>query len=389
MKLAVERTGAERAVLVMKSARGEPEVVTAWSCEGVDLSADNTDISWATVSNVLETNTGCVFSDALSDEELTSHRSIAGLQLRSLLCVPLRAEGLAEGVLYLDHRHIAGLFGEAERGLVELVVAAIAQLHAVAAAKARRREAEAAYKEAIEQLLRTERHRVVAELSAGLAHDVKNLMAAVVARAQFLRASLGDSPMVAGLKAIEKAAATGARMIGSLQDCVREEVGEENVPIDLGLIAHEALELLGPRLAAGVRSSESHGSIDLVRHIELGVCVRGHPGEIRQLLLNLLINACDAMPGGGKLTVLVKRDDGGSCAYVSVRDTGTGMPDSIRKRIFEPFYTTKGKHGTGLGLAVVQSVVLKLGGAISVETAVGVGTAFIVTVPLALGLRAT
>jgi len=387
LRLAVERSGAERAIIIMDTTDSKPTVVAAWSWDGLDLSGETGDISWAVVSKVIKSNKGCVYSDALTDDELTSHRSIAGLQLRSLLCVPIRADGKARGVLYLDHRHVAGLFGESELGLTELIAAGLAQVRAVTEATERRDAAEGVQREVLEQLVRTERHRVAAELSAGLAHDVKNLMAAVVARCQVLRTSSGGHAMTAGLKAIEKAASTSARMIDSLQECVREPSGQETQAVDVGLLAHEALELLGPRLIGASPHHNSGAGIEVVRLIDVGVCVRGVPGEIRQLFLNLMINACDAMPGGGELRICVKRDDGGRGVLLSVSDTGTGMPESVLKRVFEPFYTTKGRNGTGLGLAVVKSVVLKLGGAIDVKSIVNEGTTFAITIPVAVDVE--
>jgi signal transduction histidine kinase len=104
---------------------------------------------------------------------------------------------------------------------------------------------------------------------------------------------------------------------------------------------------------------------------------------VRELFLNLMVNACDAMADGGTLSISVKGDAREGAAVIKVSDTGIGMSDEVRDRIFEPFFTTKGRQGTGLGLAVVKNVVLRYAGSISVESCEGVGTTMSVSFPMA------
>jgi CheY-like chemotaxis protein len=125
-----------------------------------------------------------------------------------------------------------------------------------------------------------------------------------------------------------------------------------------------------------------------------GAFVDADPGQMEQVMMNLILNARDAMPDGGalvaELSVDGRRGAGGRrCATLTVSDTGTGMDDATRQRIFEPFFTTKGPdRGTGLGLATVFSIVTEAGGSIDVESAIGVGTTFHVRLPLAEGADA-
>jgi CheY-like chemotaxis protein len=114
--------------------------------------------------------------------------------------------------------------------------------------------------------------------------------------------------------------------------------------------------------------------------------VDGHPADLRQALTNLILNAVDALPGGGTITVATRA--AGDAVEMSVADTGMGMSEEVRRRIFEPFFSTKGPQGTGLGLAMVYGIVSRHGGQISVESREGAGSTFTVRLPAGRGLAA-
>ncbi len=116
--------------------------------------------------------------------------------------------------------------------------------------------------------------------------------------------------------------------------------------------------------------------------IEEEVSVIGVPGELRELFLNLFVNACEAMPDGGDLRVRIGRG-GDAQAQIEVSDTGVGIPPDVLKTIFKPFFTTKGSSGTGLGLSVVRGIILRCGGSVTVDSHVGSGSTFRVVLPLA------
>jgi CheY-like chemotaxis protein len=110
--------------------------------------------------------------------------------------------------------------------------------------------------------------------------------------------------------------------------------------------------------------------------------VPGNPAELREVLTNLILNALDAMPNGGTLTLTSRADEPG--VTIAVQDTGIGMTDEVRRHIFDPFFTTKGPKGTGLGLAVVYGIVTRHGGEIQVESREGVGSTFTIRLPYGL-----
>ena len=150
-------------------------------------------------------------------------------------------------------------------------------------------------------------------------------------------------------------------------------------------IAREVLELLGPRCRED--SIAGTGPIVQVLRGDESAEVVAIPGEIREMLLNLCVNACDSMSDAGELVAEVSIDEPEGVAILRIIDSGSGIPEHAKARLFEPFFTTKGKDGTGLGLAIVRRIVLKLGGAIEVESADSGGTCFCVRLPLAPSRR--
>jgi signal transduction histidine kinase len=372
LSIALRFTGAQRAVLITGNSRSH-DVRRTLLADGGPPAGARLDMSWAVVSQVLASGEPSLFSDALTSEELASHRSISTFKLRSLACVPLRAGQDVLGALYLDHHGIAGLITSDMLGLLELLASLIALAIRMSQAEERADKARAELAETHRYLMRAERNRVAGELAGGLVHDLKNVLAAVSGRTQLLRRVNEDPNVLRTLDAIEKAAGTGVGLLQRLQECSRDHSTQREEAVDLVGAGLEALELLGPRL--------EKGRVQIDVRAVAGAVVWGTPGEYREMFLNLLVNACDAMPDGGTLTLSFNMSPESRQVEVSVRDTGVGMSEETKARIFEPFFTTKGNDGTGLGLVVVKSVVVRRGGSVAVESSPGVGTCFHVMVP--------
>jgi signal transduction histidine kinase len=192
----------------------------------------------------------------------------------------------------------------------------------------------------------------------------------------------GSATQRGDLEEVLKASQRAAALTRHLMSFSRREKLEPQV-LDLNGVINDAGFLL--RRLIGMDVEISFLLDDNLRPI------KGHVGQIEQILVNLAINARDAMPTGGRLTFatsnIVPSDPGagGTMVRLVVRDTGVGMDEDTKARLFEPFFTTKepGK-GTGLGLATVNSIVSKANGRISVETAPGAGTAFSIDFPAAV-----
>ena len=236
-----------------------------------------------------------------------------------------------------------------------------------------------------EQLVRAQRLESVGRLAGGVAHDFNNLLAPIMAYAEMaLDAVPGDVPLAEDLKEILGAAERASKVTRQLLAFSRRQVLEMTT-VDL----NETVRGFQRMLRTVVRED-----IHLETRLSDGIPgFRGDQGQVEQVLLNLILNAQDAMPEGGRLTVAtftrtvedVESLAPGNYVCLEVRDTGTGMDDFTRAHIFEPFFTTKPSHeGTGLGLATVYGIVQQHGGGVTVESELGKGSTFHICFPAAL-----
>jgi len=228
----------------------------------------------------------------------------------------------------------------------------------------------------------TARSEALRRLVSGVAHEVGNPLNFARGGAEELAAQLdaierGVPGADSFARRAHKLVAAGLARIVLILDNLRAylAVGDaEAVPTDLAHEIDQALELTGERLtAAGVR---------LEKQIATLPPVQARPGQLHQVMLNLIANAVEAMPGGGTLRVVARA--GEREVEVSMTDTGSGVDVADREKVFEPFFTTRAETGgTGLGLAVARELVMKHGGAIRVEDGDGGGARFVVSLPRA------
>ncbi len=238
------------------------------------------------------------------------------------------------------------------------------------------------------QLLRSERLRAIGEMSSGIAHDFNNLLASIVGQAELVHAEEQPAATRQAISTIRQAALDGARMVRNMQDYARNRAERSGTSADLNEAVRAAIDLARPRWAGA--SLRGGGPIEVTTELALsgspGPTVGIDPSELREILLNLLFNAADAMPQGGRVEIRTRILRSGTAELV-VRDNGHGMSEEVRARIFEPFFTTKGPRGSGLGLAVAYSIVTRLGGDIRVDSKPERGTAFTIRLPLATGWK--
>jgi len=241
-----------------------------------------------------------------------------------------------------------------------------------------------------DELRHSQKMEAVGQLAGGVAHDFNNLLTLIQAHNEHLRRRLdpGDPAQQDALE-IERAVTRAAVLTRQLLAFGRKQVLQTKI-LDLNAVVTEVVKMLSPvipnNIELGVRQAPSLGR------------VKADPSQIEQIILNLAVNARDAMPHGGRLILETKNievDEAyarnhngvppGQYVMLMVSDTGVGMDSDTKARIFEPFFTTKepGK-GTGLGLATVYGVVKQMGGAIWVRSQPGNGTSFEVYLPLAL-----
>ncbi len=224
------------------------------------------------------------------------------------------------------------------------------------------------------QLRQAQKMDALGRLAGGVAHDFNNLVTAIAGYAELAQraAPPGDGRLAHDLAAIVDAAGRAASLTRQLLAFSRIEVVEPR-PFDAAAVVADMEEMLAGLAGEDVRLEVSAGE---------GCCVEADPGQLEQVVLNLVVNARDAMPTGGTLRIGCEAVPGGELVRLTVSDTGVGMTDEVRARLFEPFFTTK-EHGrgTGLGLSTVYGIVDAWGGSISVESAPGEGTRFTVDLP--------
>jgi len=229
-----------------------------------------------------------------------------------------------------------------------------------------------------EQVLQAEKLRAVGEMAAGIAHNFNNVLTTILTRAQLLGQQLGDSvALQRGLALIAQAASDGASMVRRLQQLARGGTAGEMAWLDVNALVQEVVETTQPLWQDHARREGRPVELDLA--LTSLPRVPGRAAELREVLINLLLNAVEAMPHGGRLTLRTWAEEGNVC--VAVSDTGTGMTPEVQRRLFDPFFTTKGACGTGLGLSVSQAIVKGHHGTLTVESVPGGGTTFLITLP--------
>ena len=233
------------------------------------------------------------------------------------------------------------------------------------------------------RVIRQERLRALAQMANGIAHDFNNALAPILGFTELLQMSpkiLAD-PAKAGsyLALIHSAAKGAAGVVSRLREFSRsQEAGEAFAPVDLGKLVAQSIALTQPKWK---EQAQANGAAIQIES-ELAPCapISGDESALREMLANLIFNAVDAMPSGGTITIRTRRDDG--FGVIEISDTGTGMTGEVRARCLDPFFSTKGGRGTGLGLSMVLGTVERHGGTIEIESEAGEGAVFVIALPL-------
>lgn len=233
-------------------------------------------------------------------------------------------------------------------------------------------------------LNQTQRHRMetLGRMTMGIAHDFNNLLSGILGYTELLKTlALGEVPEATlreHLGTIEQAALDGAALVRKIQQYLRQEKQTHFELLDLPSLIQDCLSLTRPYWYNEPRRQGIAISTDL--QLAAVPPIRGNGAELREVFINLLLNAVQAMPAGGTLTCRTWLDPALG-VRAQVADTGTGMSEPVVERIFEPLFTTKGERGNGMGLAVSYGIVQEHDGTIAVDSALGQGTTFTLTFP--------
>jgi signal transduction histidine kinase len=239
-----------------------------------------------------------------------------------------------------------------------------------------RHQAEEDRRTLLQRLKDAQKMEAIGRLAAGVAHDFNNHLTVIqTAIEPLLGAGVLAEPLHQLAVDIDEAAENAAKLTRQLLTFGRQQQqGLDMRALDLNELIRNTSKLLRHLLP---------NTIEVELALAVGLApVHTDREQFERVLLNLIVNARDAMPEGGRLTIITRAEDGQ--AVFEVRDSGVGMTPDIQERIFEPFFTTKAdKHGTGLGLATVYGIVTQNGGSIEVKSELGTGTTFSIRLPFA------
>ena len=304
----------------------------------------------------------------LDDREHVTPRFRQGeYRLAADIVVGGRRRGVVE-VVYLEERpeSEAGVFLKEEEKLIDVVAREVALI-------VERKEAAEEKSKLYHQLAHADRLATIGQLASGVAHELNEPLSSILGFAQ-LAGDCPDLPAQAGndIKKVVTASLYAREVIRKLMVFARQ-VPPQKTRVNLNQVVDDALYFLEARCAkAGIR---------VVRELATELPeVTADPAQCKQILVNLIVNAVQAMSEGGTLTVSTRADD--TAAALVVQDTGPGMDEEVLEKVFLPFFTTKDVHeGTGLGLAVVHGIVTAHGGSIEVKSRPGRGTRFVIRLP--------
>lgn len=227
------------------------------------------------------------------------------------------------------------------------------------------------------QLVRGETLSAIGKLASGMAHHLNNLFAVILGRLETLLVKVPDPEARRYLQIVQRAAQDGAEVVRRVQRFSRVQPVSRTMPVDLNQLAQEVLDLTRPRWHDEALLRQIH--IDTALDLGGVQPVAGELAPLREVLMNLVLNAIDAMPDGGRLCVKTWADAQG--VHCDVSDSGAGMSDEVRQRALDPFFTTKGPKSTGLGLSVTYGIIQRHNGKLDIDSAPGRGTTVHITLP--------
>ncbi len=240
-------------------------------------------------------------------------------------------------------------------------------------------------KQAQDQIVQAEKLRAMGEMASGVAHDFNNVLAVVLGNIQLLLYQmdrLSPEEIREGLKVIERSSKDGAETVRRIQEFTGVRRDREFISLSLNEIITEVVNITQPRWKG--QTQKKGIQIELLTQLGDVSSIMGNPSELREVLTNIIFNAVDAMPEGGKLTITTQ-PQAEDWVEVRIVDTGVGMTEEVKRRVFDPFFSTKGVKNSGLGMSVSYGIIKRHGGEILIESEWGKGTTFIIHLPTGYG----
>jgi len=315
------------------------------------------------------------------------HYSPASPETKSEAAFPFKIRDQIMGVLDIESNELNGFDPEDLK-----VLASFASQVSISVENARLfsdlKQTLKELKQAQDQIIQTEKLRAMGEMASGVAHDFNNVLAVILGNIQLLLYQLDHltpEELRERLGIIERSSKDGAETVRRIQEFTGVRRDKEFVPLSINEIIVEVISITQPRWKD--QSQKKGIQIDLVRKLEDVPLIVGNPSELREVLTNILFNAVDAMPAGGRIALSTDRQE--DRVEVRIADTGIGMTEEVKRKVFDPFFTTKGVTNSGLGMSVSYGIVKRHGGEILVDSEPGKGTTFVLRLPTCLGEEET
>ncbi|HZU99475.1 MAG TPA: ATP-binding protein [Planctomycetota bacterium] len=310
-------------------------------------------------------------------------RAFANKGILSCVATPIVIDSRATGILVVGRR-VADAFTTGEREFLKTLSEHVALAVEQTRLHSDLKTAYEGLRQAQNTVVQQERLRALGQMASGIAHDFNNALAPILGFSELLldrgAADLAsDVDVQKYLQFINTSAKDGARIVSRLKEFYRHrEQNEVFQPVRLNQVVEQTVALTQPKWKG--QAEASGRSIRVETSLNKTRTFPGNESDLREVLTNLIFNAVDAMPQGG--TITLRTDEEKEHITLRVSDTGTGMTEEVQRRCLEPFFTTKGEHGTGLGLAMVHGIVRRHEGTVEIQSEIGKGTTFILRFPL-------
>jgi signal transduction histidine kinase/CheY-like chemotaxis protein len=329
-----------------------------------------------------------VYEPDITDVPFAFPTRLAGGGLQALVIAPLLVEGRVFGVLIVARRAVESFTSTDCEFLKQLC-----EHVSLAAHQAQLRDTlQQAYDElrqSRQAVMLQERLRALGQMASGIAHDINNAISPMALHTQSLIETGGNfTPRIRSyLEIVRRVTDDVTATVARMREFYRDRDPDQPMgPVDLNQLADQVIDLTRARWS----DLPQRSGVTIEMRTDLAISLppaNGVESEIREALTNLIFNAVDAMPQGGRLTV--RTGTAGRGVQIEVIDTGIGMDESTRRRCLEPFFTTKGERGTGLGLAMVYGVAQRLGADLEIDSELGKGTTFRIVFAVAEQVSAT